>query len=142
MAKKLTKIVFLASSLLTVSTLLTPIFVEGATLQGGDPFQDNERTNINKQVFREPHPVNGAYIYEYELNLPLGRNGLEPKLSLTYTSQNNSNVNPFGYGWDINIPSIERIPRKGSDHLYDGTANFFYSSFYGEVISFSTYSNT
>ena len=142
MAKKLTKIVFLASSLLTVSTLLTPIFVEGATLQGGDPFQDNERTNINKQVFREPHPVNGAYIYEYELNLPLGRNGLEPKLSLTYTSQNNSNVNPFGYGWDINIPSIERIPRKGSDHLYDGTANFFYSSFDGEVIASSTDSNT
>ncbi|MBI2627674.1 VCBS repeat-containing protein, partial [Candidatus Nomurabacteria bacterium] len=45
--------------------------------------------------------------------------------------KNNDNI--FGYGWNINLPYIERINKTGTDKLY--SENYFYSSLAGELVS-------
>lgn len=76
----------------------------------------------------------GALVYDYPIDLPPGRSGLNPDLALTYNSQDNEKFNIIGQGWTVNIPYIQRIPRKGVDNLYNETGNqFFYSSLSGEL---------
>jgi hypothetical protein len=134
-------IAFSAFAVFLIIALVLPVPTAALTLYGGDPFYSDERKSIEKQIFIEPHPVNGSYTYEYPLTIPPGRNGLQPDISLVYSSQITSDISPFGYGWSISTPSIERIPRYGSDGLYNRN-NFcdciFFSSLDGEVISSST----
>lgn len=79
----------------------------------------------------EADTATGALILEYPIEVPPGRNGLQPDLALVYNSQNTDNDNIFGYGWSINIPYIKRINKKGVDKLY--SENFFNSSISGEL---------
>lgn len=76
--------------------------------------------------------ASGGLSYSYPLTLPPGRNGLDPKLALEYSSQENDQGNLFGYGWNINIPYIKRINKTGIEKLY--TENYFYSSLSGELV--------
>lgn len=137
MTKRARHISILIFSLIS---LTFPFVSNAALLYGGDPFYNDERASIGKQIFIEPHPISGAYTYEYPFTLPPGRNGFKPDLSLVYSSQSNSNISPFGYGWSISIPSIERIPRNGTDNLYNQNEidNFFYSTLDGEIVASST----
>ncbi len=83
--------------------------------------------------------MTGAFIFSYPIAVPPGRNGMQPDLKLIYNSQSGSESNVFGYGWDINIPYIERINRKGINKLY--TENYFNSSLSGELVKVSTSSS-
>ncbi|MCI0556347.1 MAG: FG-GAP-like repeat-containing protein, partial [Anaerolineae bacterium] len=58
---------------------------------------------------------------------------MTPKLNLVYSSQNNDNANIAGFGWDIDIPYIQTINRKGVEDMFDDF--FFYSALDGELRS-------
>jgi len=110
-----------------------------SALYGGDTHYD-DRLNIGSHFFADPNPLSGAFTYQVSLTLPPGRNNLKPDLSLKYSSEPGDQVSPFGYGWSISIPYIERIPRKGTDNLYnqDEISSVFFSALDGEVIASST----
>ena len=99
----------------------------------GDPTSGDDRNAVAHEMQFEPDQISGSLIYSYPLNLPPGRNGLAPDLSLKYSSQPGSNANVVGYGWDFTIPFIERINRAGSDVMSGQT--FFYSTMDGELAS-------
>ena len=77
----------------------------------------------------------GGLVYAYPLTVPPGRNGLNPKLSLKYSSQDADQASIFGYGWSVNIPYIERVNKSGIEKLY--TDNYFNSSLSGELVNTS-----
>jgi RHS repeat-associated protein len=91
-----------------------------------------ENPNAIKSIFPDVDILTGALIYKYPIVLPPGRNKLTPDLSLIYNSGNTQNNSPFGYGWSVSIPYIERINRKGSDKLY--ASSTFVSSLSGELV--------
>lgn len=74
----------------------------------------------------------GAYIQTIPIVVPPGRNGVQPNLAISYNSQRLED-GFFGYGWNINIPYIERINRRGTNNMY--TDDYFYSSLSGELAS-------
>lgn len=77
----------------------------------------------------------GAQIEKVALEVPPGRNGMTPDLSLQYNSR--ELVDGFaGYGWSVSIPYIERFNKTGSEKLY--TDNYFSSSWDGELATTST----
>lgn len=83
----------------------------------------------------------GALTYRYSIQVPPGRNGVQPNLSLSYNNQEASNItNIFGYGWSVDIPYIERINRTGIEDLYPaGYASVsFRSSLSGELARISS----
>ena len=85
----------------------------------------------------------GALNTSYPIDIPPGRNNLQPDLNLVYNSQNNQQGDIFGEGWSINIPYIERLNRNGSDGLYStSTVNYFTSSLDGEIVSTTTVTST
>lgn len=77
----------------------------------------------------------GSLEYSYPLTVPPGRNGMQPDLKLQYSSQNTTQGSIFGYGFDINIPKIERINKHGVNKLYD--YQDFRSSLSGELVHIS-----
>lgn len=86
-----------------------------------------------KQIMPEPDLATGALAYSYPITVPPGRNGLAPTLVISYNSQNNTEGSLVGYGWNIDIPYIERLNKTGTNNLY--TDNYFTSSLDGELIS-------
>ncbi len=81
--------------------------------------------------------ASGAFTYDYPITVPPGRNGMEPNLKLSYSSQSKDEGSPFGYGWDISIPYIERYNVEGLEDLYSTTSPHFYSSLSGELATTS-----
>lgn len=86
-----------------------------------------------RQGLPEANELYGSLNYNYPLTIPPGRNGMQPDLALTYNSSANEEEAIIGSGWSVNIPSIVRINRKGTDKLY--TENYFYSSLNGELVN-------
>ena len=58
----------------------------------------------------------GAATYTIPLDLPKGRAGMEPKISLNYSS--NGGNGPMGVGWSIG--GLQKITRGPSSHKKDG----------------------
>ncbi|PWB38389.1 MAG: hypothetical protein C3F02_03480 [Parcubacteria group bacterium] len=65
----------------------------------------------------------GVFNYSYTLQLPAGRANLQPSLALNYNHRAKNKDSYVGYGWSLNLPSIERENRTGIDKLYD--ENYF-----------------
>lgn len=61
---------------------------------------------------------NGTANISYPLEIPAGRAGMQPNLTLTYSSTGGSGW--LGAGWDISVPSITLDTRWGVPR-YDGT---------------------
>ncbi len=78
----------------------------------------------------------GAFEYLYPIEVPPGRNGLTPEVSLNYSSNITELISPFGYGWSTNIPKIERLNLTGTNKLY--TENNFTSSLDGQLVGLSS----
>jgi hypothetical protein len=76
--------------------------------------------------------VSGAFTQHILLDIPPGRNGAQPDLSLDYNSQNTDQENLLGYGWTLSVPYVARLNKTGSQNLY-GTAPYFASSLDGEL---------
>ncbi len=104
-----------------------------ATSNSSTSGSSSNSSSSQKQIILNPNDINGPLTYDYPIVVPPGRNGLEPDLKLSYNSQLSVEESVFGYGWNINIPYIERINRKGTDKLY--TENYFNSSLSGELVS-------
>jgi hypothetical protein len=77
--------------------------------------------------------ASGAFTRKISLDIPPGRSGLQPDVSLQYGSQNTSD-GIVGYGWSLSIPYIERLNKTGSQNLY-ATSSYFVSSIDGELVS-------
>lgn len=103
---------------------------------GGGQATDASIQTLEPQFYTEPDPMTGSLVYEYDLSVPSGRNGMQPDLSLQYTSQSSENIGAFGYGWNINIPYIERDNDNGTEKLFSQT--YFRSSIDGEIVPAST----
>jgi hypothetical protein len=101
--------------------------------QDPDPAYGDERAPQARQPVVEPDQLDGSLRYLHPLTIPPGRSGLEPDLALVYLSRPDEQISPFGYGWSINIPYIERVNRYGVDRLYDTYE--FYSSLDGDLAS-------
>ena len=59
----------------------------------------------------------GAFSYSYPIQVPPGRGGLAPQLSLSYTSTSQDGW--LGLGWDLPISSIERETKFGEPDYDD-----------------------
>lgn len=92
----------------------------------------NKATRLQTQGSSGVDQSTGAFTYSYPITLPEGRNGMTPKLALSYNSQNTES-GWFGYNWLLSIPYIERTVKTGSDKLYTNPS--FVSSLHGEIIS-------
>lgn len=79
--------------------------------------------------------LTGALVQRIPLDIPPGRGGLTPDVTLVYNSQELKD-GIVGYGWSLSIPYIERINKTGVDRLY--TDNYFRSSMSGELATTST----
>lgn len=77
----------------------------------------------------------GSLVYNYAIEVPEGRNGLTPNHSLVYRSTNRKPDNIFGFGWEVDIPYIERSKKKGSNNIY---TNEEYISSLDEELSVQT----
>ena len=75
--------------------------------------------------------VTGALTYQYSIQVPPGRNGLQPGLALTYNSQNTEEGSLVGYGWSLDIPVIERKNVNGLNKIY--TSRDFTSTLDGDL---------
>jgi len=66
----------------------------------------------------EPDLSTGTAKYRIELEVPAGPGGCAPDLDLEYDSGNGNG--PFGYGWRMNVPYIQRKTSKGVPRYVDG----------------------
>ncbi len=111
---------------------------ENSLLAGGEDV-DHYRNNFEINKFAQIDESSGTYQFDIPINVPPGRNGLQPNLSLKYTSRPQYEGSVVGYGWSLNIPYIERINKRGLDKIFTDT--YFSSSLSGELAS-STASST
>ena len=64
----------------------------------------------------------GTANFTVPINVPAGRNGFQPELSLGYSSGTGNG--PFGLGWSLSVPGITRKSAKGIPR-YDDTRDVF-----------------
>jgi YD repeat-containing protein len=86
-----------------------------STPQGGGALK-----GIGEKFSPDLHTGTGNYTIPIEL--PPGRNGLQPKLSLVYSTGNGNS--PFGLGWSLSIPGVSRKTDKGVP-VYDDDEDVF-----------------
>ena len=63
----------------------------------------------------------GTGNFSVPIALPPGRNGLQPQLSLGFST--GSGNSPFGLGWALSVPAVSRLTSKGIPRYRDGFAN-------------------
>jgi YD repeat-containing protein len=124
-----------------LSRLVTIALIFSVVISPAQPvfaaFGDGTPTIPNASVFNEQSEApridgaSGAFTQRIPLDIPPGRNGLQPDVSLQYNSQNTSD-SMVGYGWSLSIPYIQRLNKTGSQDLY-GNNQYFTSSIDGEL---------
>ncbi|MGB3612604.1 MAG: SpvB/TcaC N-terminal domain-containing protein, partial [Elainellaceae cyanobacterium] len=68
-----------------------------------------------------PDLQSGTGNFSVPIALPPGRNGLQPQLSIVYSTGNGNG--PFGSGWGLSIPGVMRKTAKGLPQYRDRSAN-------------------
>jgi hypothetical protein len=124
-----------------ISAVLVFCFVLSPAQPAFAAFGDGTPTVPNPTVFTaaDAPKVNGqsgAFTQRVPLDIPPGRNGLQPDVSLQYNSQNTSD-GIVGYGWSLSVPYIQRLNKTGSQKLY-GSNPYFTSSADGELVPDTT----
>ena len=69
-----------------------------------------------------PDLFTGTGNFSVPIALPPGRNGLQPQLSIGYSTGNGGS--PFGLGWNLSVPGVSRKTSKGIP-LYDDNKDVF-----------------
>ncbi|MBN1622407.1 MAG: VCBS repeat-containing protein [Endomicrobiales bacterium] len=75
----------------------------------------------------------GAFTYSYPIEVPSGRNGIQPNLQLIYNSQSGNGI--CGQGWSLSMGSIQRKTSNGVPKYDDdsnGTSDTFIVNFGGQ----------
>src|SRR5215831_18766195 len=120
-----------------VACLLSASLLFGQAQPVFAAFGDGTPTIPNISVFTDPTQPSkvdgstGSFTQKIPLDIPPGRNGLQPDVSLDYNSQRMSD-GIVGYGWSLSVPYIERLNKTGSQNLYQDTP-YFSSSIDGEL---------
>lgn len=73
----------------------------------------------------------GALSYQYPFIFPSGWRWMTPNISLTYSSNNTDAFSPYGYGFSLSIPHIQRSGKKWVNELY---INDEFSAFWNDLI--------
>jgi Glycine-rich domain/Salmonella virulence plasmid 65kDa B protein/FG-GAP-like repeat len=123
------------SLLIPASIILTPIAPVYAAFGDGTPTVPNKSLFTAQTEEPKIDGSTGAFTQTVPLDIPPGRNGMQPELSLNYSSQNTAD-GIVGYGWTLSIPYIERINKTGTQDLY-GDNVVFASSIDGELTDFT-----
>lgn len=63
----------------------------------------------------------GTGNFTVPIGLPPGRGGLQPQLSLGFSTGNGNG--PFGFGWSLSVPGISRLTSKGVPRYLDNGDN-------------------
>ena len=82
-----------------------------------------------------PDLYTGTGNFSVPINVPNGRAGLEPKLTLGYST--GSGNGPFGLGWSLSVPGVARKTSKGIP-VYDDTKDVFILSGSEDLVPIST----
>ncbi|PIZ54284.1 hypothetical protein COY24_04150, partial [Candidatus Uhrbacteria bacterium CG_4_10_14_0_2_um_filter_41_21] len=102
---------FAVTSLLMCFFFYTPVFATGPTelwsQWGGEYHTDLQ---------------SGAASYSIPIDIPEGRNGLTPSISLQYSSLHTDDISMLGYGWWLPETRIVRRPLTGVMTMYDDGA--------------------
>lgn len=69
-----------------------------------------------------PDLFTGTGNFTVPIDVPAGRNGFQPELSLTYSTGNSNG--PFGLGWALSVPGVSRKTSDGVP-IYDDSADTF-----------------
>ena len=83
--------------------------------QGGGALQ-----GIGEKFAPDLHTGTGNF--SVPISLPPGRSGLQPTLSLSYST--GSGNGPFGLGWSLSVPGVTRQTSKGLPR-YDDAGDIF-----------------
>src|SRR5258707_5925157 len=113
------------STVLVFYLILSPAQPAFADFGGTQPTVSNPQVFTDTDLPKIDGP-SGAFTQRVPLDIPPGRNGLQPDVSLQYNSQNTSD-GIVGYGWSLSVPYIQRLNKTGSPELY-GTTSYFTSS--------------
>jgi hypothetical protein len=62
----------------------------------------------------------GASTYKYPIEVPPGRAGIAPQITLTYNSQLRNGL--AGVGWSFDMGSIQRKPKSGLNYGDDASS--------------------
>lgn len=124
-----------AASLTSAKTALSaPLAASSPSSPNVGP--TNSNPSFTAQVnFPKVENTSGALTQSIQIIVPSGRSGLQPNVALNYNSQSLED-SIVGYGWNINIPYIERINRRGTNNLYSD--KYFSSSVSGELTGSAT----
>jgi len=120
---------------ITTCALLLGAVLPAATVYAA--FGDGTPTVANPSVFTlqdskgKVEGATGAFTQHISIDIPPGRNGLQPDLALDYNSQNPED-GIVGYGWSLSIPYIQRLNKTGTNELY-GNNPYYSSSIDGEL---------
>ena len=82
----------------------------------------------------EVNAFNGAASFSIPIPLSSGRNGFSPNLALAYNSGNGNS--PFGIGWSIDIPSIQRKTDRGLPRYREDSEDTFLFSGVEDLVPF------
>jgi len=103
------------------------IFSTAAPVMGSDPPKADALQNGDESVATQT----GAMQYSYPIKVPPGRQGQQPHLALTYSSQAPI-YGTIAAGWSLSIPEIRDDTSKGRLRTYSpGVVNTFVSSLAG-----------
>lgn len=72
-----------------------------------------------------PDLFTGTGNFSVPIAVPAGRNGFQPNLSLSYSTGNGNS--PFGMGWGLSVPGIQRKTNKGIPTYNDESDTFVLS---------------
>ena len=117
------------SLLIFAPLILTPFTAAHAT--DYPPSLPNSNVFTTSSEAPKVEGPTGAFTQRIPLDIPPGRIGLQPDLSLDYNSQRTQD-GIVGYGWSLSIPYIERLNKTGSQDMYGPNA-YFTSSIEGEL---------
>ena len=67
----------------------------------------------------EVEASSGAATYFYPLQIPPGRNGVEPKLGIFYNHHSGNDNSIYGYGWDLPMGYVSRSTLRGTQRMYE-----------------------
>jgi hypothetical protein len=86
-----------------------------------------------------PDLFSGAMSYHIPIEVPAGRNGMEPTVALRYWSNGGGN-GWLGVGWDMELGSIQRAVKYGVDYTSDNY-QFKTNDFISDIVQLSNTNN-
>jgi RHS repeat-associated protein len=100
---------------------------EPPILDGGDSQSQNNSLSFNSNALQsiQPSLFSGALTYSVPISVPSGRKGIQPNITLLYSSQSGNGI--LGMGWILDLGSIERSTKDGAPK-YDSTDIFIFKS--------------